>query len=622
MFNKNPNRDKTNLGEILVRVAVIDREVCKPNKCQRECISFCPVNLTGGKAIEMDSSIKKPIIYEEVCIGCNICVRKCPFKAISIINLPEEFSRNVIHRYGVNGFKLHGILAPKRGQVLGLLGKNGTGKTTLLRILSGELKPNLGNIEKEVTWEEVLENFRGTEVYNYLSQIANRQIKVAHKIQYIDIIPRKVHGIVKELLQKADERGIWRDLVRDLGLEKILDRELSVLSGGELQKFIIAVVLSKNANAYFFDEPCSYLDVRERIRVARIIREYTGSNNFVVVVEHDIAILDYISDNVVILYGEPGVYGIVSKPYAVRAGINNFLRGFLPAENMRIRDEPITYTLTLMNEKPLSSKHYLGWSKLLVKLDGFKLLVESGEIREGEVIGIVGPNGIGKTTFIRTLAGEIKPKEGYIEKKHAKLEVSYKPQRISPEYLGEDKTVEELLATINKEVLHSGSWLHREIIVKFGILKLLDREISELSGGELQKVAIAATLSKEADIYLLDEPSAYLDVEERLIVAKTIKRLTEIRAAAAILVEHDIALLDYISDRLMVFSGNPAIQGYALKPRPLSSAMNIFLEQIGVTIRKDPETGRPRINKEDSYLDRLQKRMNKFYYIPSPSERR
>ncbi|MET1128187.1 MAG: ribosome biogenesis/translation initiation ATPase RLI [Thermoproteota archaeon] len=605
----------------MVRVAVIDYESCKPSKCSRECIAFCPVNLSHGTAIEMPEGRTKPIIYEETCIGCGICVRKCPFKAISIVNLPDELEKMVVHRYGPNGFKLYGLPVPRPGKVLGIIGKNGSGKTTALRILAGELKPNLGETSRDVEWDEILRRFRGTELQNYLSSLRENKIRPVHKIQYVDLVPRKIRGPVGELLKRVDERGLWRELVSVLGLERVLDRDVRQLSGGELQRFLIAAVLCRDANAFFFDEPSSYLDVRERVRVARAIRKYLPPNSYAVVVEHDIAMLDYLSDHVVVMFGEPGVYGIASKPYGVRAGINHFLKGYLPAENMRIRSEPITYTVRLQSDGAQPSlRTYVSWTKLAIRLDGFSLEVEPGEIREGEVLGVVGPNGIGKTTFVRVLAGELKPDVGEVRKPSESLRVSYKPQYVSPSMFGEDKTVEEVLRSVNPNVLAPGSWLNVELVNRLGIFKLLDRRVSELSGGELQKVAVAAALAREADIYLLDEPSAYLDLEERLAVAKIVKRLTEARGAAALVVEHDIAVQDYIAARLIVFRGEPGIRGHAGRPRGLVEGMNEFLEELGITIRKDPETGRPRINKEDSYLDRLQRRLRKYYYVPSGGE--
>ena len=606
----------------MVRLAVIDYELCKPSKCSQECIRFCPVNLTGGKAIEMDPSRRKPVIYEETCIGCGICVKKCPFKAISIVNLPDELEKMLIHRYGVNGFKLYGLPVPRQGRILGVIGKNGAGKTTALRILGGELKPNLGRVEgPEPTWEEIIRRFRGTEIQNYLRLVAEGKIRAAHKIQYVDLVPRRLRGRVGELLEKADERGLWRELAKELNLAHLLDRKVSQLSGGELQRFLIAAVLSRDANVYLFDEPSSYLDIRERVRVARAIRRFVPKDAYVVVVEHDIAMLDYLSDHVVIMYGEPGVYGIASKPYGVRAGINNFLKGFLPAENMRIRSEPIRYTVSFTQQQAtVSEKKYLEWTELKVKLGGFTLEVDPGDIRDGEVIGVMGANGTGKTTFVRVLAGELDPIEGSVSKPGEKLKVSYKPQYVSAERLGAEKTVEELLREANPSALAPGSWLNVEIVRRMRIDRFLDRRLSELSGGELQKVAVAAALAKEADIYLLDEPSAYLDIEERLAVAKAIRRLTEARGAAALVVEHDIAVQDYIASRIMVFGGEPGRHGRATEPLPLLEGMNLFLKELGITIRKDPETGRPRINKEGSFLDRMQKRLGKYYYIPHPGE--
>ena len=602
----------------MARIAVIDYEVCKPKKCSYECIRVCPVNKTGkGTAIEADMHARgKPVIYEDVCIGCGLCVKACPFKAISIVNVPEELEEEAVHRYGPNAFKLYGLPVPKPGQILGLIGKNGTGKTTAVRILAGEIKPNLGRVEDPPDWSEVIRRFRGSELQPYLEKLSQGKLRVAHKIQYVDLVPRKLKGPVGKLLEKADERGVARELAKELGLDKVWDRDIRKLSGGELQKTVIIAALSKDADVYIFDEPSSYLDVRERIRVARLIRREVKGDKYFIVVEHDLAVLDYLSDLVSVLYGEPGVYGVVSKPYGVRNGINYFLDGYLPAENMRIRREPITFARPSSGEERSgeAEKKLLEWGDLKVSLDGFTLEAEAGEAWGGEVIGIVGPNGIGKTTFIRVIAGKIKPRDGWVAVL-GDYTVSYKPQYISPEVFPEGATVEDVLRTVNPSSVAPGSWIYIELVKKLRLDRLFDREARSLSGGEMQKLAIAAALAREADIYLLDEPSAYLDVEERLAVAKIIRRLTETRKAVAFVVEHDLILQDLISDKLIVILGEPGVHGRASKPMPVPRGMNVFLKDLGVTVRRDPQTGRPRVNKEGSYLDRLQRTRGEYYAV-------
>ena len=606
----------------MVRIAVVDRDLCKPSKCNLECIRFCPLNRRKKIAIELHETRKYVVIHEETCIGCGICVKKCPYNAITIINLPDELEKKTVHRYGKNAFKLYGLPIPVRGKILGIIGKNGSGKTTTLRILAGELKPNLGNYGKEPNWDEVIKFFRGTELQNYFKQLVEGRLKVAHKIQYVELVPRYIKGTVGELLQRADDRGIAKEIAEEMSLTKIWDRKINVISGGELQKLLIAATLSKEADVYLFDEPSSYLDVRERIRAAKLIRNYLKNNKYVIVVEHDLAVLDYLSDLVSVVYGEPGAYGIVSKPYSTRNGINYFLEGFLPAENMRIRSEAIKFHAYSIETsiKTETKERILAWSKLVKELGEFKLMVEPGEAYKGEVVGLLGPNGIGKTTFVRILAGEIKTDEGDISTSivNRKLKISYKPQYVSPKMF--DGTVRKVLMNANSNALNPTSWLYSEVIRKLRLNKLLDQKASDLSGGELQKLAIASCIIRDADIYLLDEPSAYLDVEERLTVAKVLKRIVEEKRVLAFVVEHDVSIQDFISDRIMVFRGEPGIKGIASPPLQLRNAMNMFLKDLGITFRRDPQTGRPRVNKEGSYLDRYQKTIGEYYYIPVGKE--
>ncbi len=602
-----------------VRLAVVDYETCKPRKCSYECINVCPVNKTGKAiAIEARPELKgMPLVYEDACIGCGLCVKACPFDAIFIVNLPSELEEQAVHRYGVNGFKLYRLPVPKPGQVIGMIGRNGTGKTTALKILSGELKPNLGDPEADPDWSEIIRRFRGSELQTYFSKLASKELRVVHKIQYVDLVPRYVKGTVGDLLSKADDRGVARELAAEVGLDKLWGRDIRHLSGGELQKLLVIAALSREADVYIFDEPSSYLDVRERMRVSRLIRKHVKQDKYFLVVEHDLAVLDYLSDNVHIIYGDPGVYGIVSQPYGVRVGINNFLDGYLPAENIRLRKEPIVFRKPGAEQgeegKPATRRLLLKWTRLRVERGGFRLEAEEGEIWTGEIIGIVGPNGIGKTTFVMTVSGKIDPVEGSVETM-GELKVSVKPQYVSPEMFP-DMEVGEILREVNPEAVVPGSWLYMELVKKLRLDRLWDRTARKLSGGEMQKLAIAVALAREADVYLLDEPSAYLDVEERLTVARVIRRLTETREAAAFVVEHDIMIQDFISDKLMVILGEPGFQGLASRPMNLYDGMNLFLKDLGVTFRRDKQTGRPRVNKEGSYLDRMQKTRGLYYYV-------
>ncbi|MCC6040653.1 MAG: ribosome biogenesis/translation initiation ATPase RLI [Desulfurococcaceae archaeon] len=601
----------------MVRIAVVDRDYCKPSKCNLECIRLCPINKSKKKkAVDLAEDRSRAVIFEDVCVGCGICVKKCPFNAISIVNLPDELEKVLVHRYGENTFKLYNLITPKIGSVLGVIGRNGSGKSTSIKILSGQIKPNLGRYNNPPEWDEVIRTFRGTELQTYLSKLASNEIKAAVKPQYIEPARRVLKGTVRDLLRRADERGVYSDLVKALGMERILDRSISELSGGELQKLLVAAVLSKNTNAYFFDEPCSYLDIRERLRVARVITEFAKpAENYVVVVEHDLMILDYISDYVVVMYGEPGVYGVSSKPYSTRAGINYYLKGYLPAENMLIREEEVKFKISTREESTAKQEYpVLEWSNMgyTYPSSKFRLIVPAGRAYSGEVIGILGPNGIGKTTFIKLLSGELNPSSGDVLIKPEK--VAIKPQEVSPAIMSEE-TVLGNLKKASQLAVDPSSWLYVELVKRMRINRMLDRKISDLSGGELQKVAVAVTLAQEADVYILDEPSAYLDVEERITVARVIRRIVEERRKTAIVVEHDLMLQAFVGDKIMVFWGEPAVEGRASQPLDPREGFNLLLKSLDVTVRRDPESGRPRINKPGSVLDREQRQRGLYYTV-------
>jgi len=589
------------------RVAVLDQDLCQPKKCGLECIKYCPVNKSGADCIVLNEEINKAQIDEDICNGCGICVKVCPFDAITIVNLATELATDKIHQYGQNSFRLYKLPTPKKGEVVGLLGRNGMGKSTVINILSGNLKPNLGKYEVPPEWDEILDYYSGTELKSHFEKIKNNQINVSIKPQQVYNIAGAFDGTSKDLLEKYDDRGVSNQLIKTLSLENSVEQHVKELSGGELQRLAVAVASAKDADFYFFDEPSSYNDIYQRTSVARVIQDLAKIGKSVMVVEHDLMLLDYVSDLIEVLYGVSSAYGIVSNVLSTKVGINVFLDGYLPNENVRFRDKKFTFDVSSTAGQFTEGETMIQYPVLEKKYPNFSVTVEPGQIRKGEVLGIMGANALGKTTMMKMIAGAEKPDSGSLYKK---IKISYKPQ-----YLLNDVDV-DVVSLLNKanEGLIEGSQEEEQIIDPLKIKKLYNKSIKNLSGGELQKVSIAACLLQKVDLYALDEPSAFLDVEDRIAVAKFLQQFTRSFGKSAMVIDHDLQLLDLISDSIVIFQGTSGINGHASSPMPKVDAMNEFLKSLNITFRRDEKSKRPRVNKENSRLDKTQKASSNFYY--------
>ncbi|MFH1648962.1 MAG: ribosome biogenesis/translation initiation ATPase RLI [Candidatus Woesearchaeota archaeon] len=578
------------------RIVVVEKAKCNPEGCGWYlCARVSPSNRAGKEAFYKDVDGKIAVNEELVSDVDQIAVNKCPFHALKMVRLPEQLDKEPLHRFGKNGFSLYNLPIPTFGNVVGIIGRNGIGKSTAVQILAGLIKPNMGIADKEATQKEIIEYFKGTEAQTYFEKLAKGEMKVSYKPQQVEVISRQYKGSVRDLLKKADERGIFDSIINDLELSKFLDNDIAKISGGELQRVAIAATVMKKANVLIFDEPTSYLDVMQRLKISKYIRGLADENTAVLVIEHDLIILDAMTDLVQPMYGTPGVYGVVTLPKSSKAGINAYLEGFLREENMRFRNHAITF-FEKIHEKVQKREQLTTWEAHKETLGKFALSINSGSIDKRDVIGIVGENATGKTTFVKYLAGEL-------DSDKLPVKIAYKPQYLTP--------TSELVAVFLKNAIMQ---YNVQIIKPLDIMPLIEKQLDQLSGGELQRVMIAKCLSEDAELLLMDEPSAYLDVEQRLEVSKIIGQHLQETGKAALIVDHDVLFIDYLSEKLIVFEGEPSVKGEEHGPYLMEEGMNHFLKGIGITFRRDEENHRPRVNKLDSQMDKQQKGTGKLYY--------
>lgn len=586
----------------MARLAVIKKEKCKPDLCGWLCMRQCPMNMTDSDCIYKDTD-KKAGIDEILCSGCGICPKICPFEAISIINLPELKNSMPVHQYGLNGFRIFDLPLIQDKSITGIIGKNGIGKSSVINVLSNTVKANFAKFGEEKLKDEeyfkfLNDLFKGTALQNYFNKLEAGDVKVAYKPQQIINIPKVFSGKVEELLLKVtSDKTKIEEITKKLNINQILHRDIKVLSGGELQRVAIsACLLKEGANLYVLDEITNYLDIFERLNSSKVIKEI-AKDKTALLIEHDLVVLDYMTDFINIMYGQAGAYGMLTGVKTSKVGINTYLEGYSKDENVRFRDKPISFDKESVTES--QKIHVVAeWSQKEIKIGDFHLSIQPGEVKRGEIMGIIGKNALGKTTFINNAL-----EEGFGEE----VVIASKPQMIPRD----EETVMEKLMRHNN---YNDNFYQLYVIDPLNIKPLLEKPTNELSGGELQRYAIANTLLEEAHVYLLDEPTAFLDIEEKLKIAKMLKNFIMLKDKSAFIIDHDLVFMDYLSDRLLVFEGEPGIKGISRSPLSMRNGMNQFLRGLNITFRRDDANKRPRVNKLGSVKDQEQKKSGEYYY--------
>ncbi|MBI5636230.1 ribosome biogenesis/translation initiation ATPase RLI [Candidatus Micrarchaeota archaeon] len=544
------------------RVAVVDKKLCDSKACNLECEKVCPVNRAGAECV-MASPGKTAWISEELCVDCGLCIKRCPFHAIEIVRLLAPVEDKLVYRYGENSFALYGLALPKQG-ITGVIGENGCGKSLNTAILTGLVMPK---------------RLASKEAQEFFSKIDFKQ--VVYKPQEISAKPLK--GTVRELFDSADENGLLGQIIGEFDLQPLFPKKASELSGGELQRVILAKALSKKKEIYVLDEPLAYLDYAYRIRFVQFVKKHF-SDKKVLVVDHDLSLMSYLCDSSYVLYGVSGSYGIVSQPYATDRAINQFLDGTLKSENVKFR-EPIAYR----ENNPQQGNAQLSIvPKLSFKQGSFELKNDSDiPLFDGEVVGIAGANGIGKSTLCRLLA-EKNPGEAAL-----KPQLLERSDKLVGDYLSADSPFEK---AFEKEM---------------NLRKLEFLSLKQLSGGELQKTFVFNALSQEKPLIILDEPSNMLDVLSRIKLSKLLSQKAS-ENSCVLVVDHDLEFLLNSVDRLIVMNGVPGENGFVKGAYEKNEGAAILLEEFDLSYRRDPDSNRLKLNKRGSVKDRELKESKKF----------
>jgi len=490
-------------------------------------------------------------------------------KGLRIEGLSEKGWQEIVR--GVN-------LQLKRGEILGLIGESGAGKSTIglaamgfardgCRITAGEII--FDGIELSSAPENEKRKLRGTRI-SYVAQSAAAAFNPAHRLLDQFAEGPVDHGVMPRA--KAKEKG--RALYRSLDLpdpENIGERWPHQVSGGQLQRMMVAMAMSCSPDLIIFDEPTTALDVTTQIEVLKTIKEIvTDSNVAALYITHDLAVVAQLADQLMVLrYGN--LVEVNSTGQILEAPKEDYTRALL---NARTRHEKTTSQFkdssTLLSIDSVTA----GYGK------GPDVLQEvSVSVERGRTVAVVGESGSGKSTLARVITGLLPPRSGEIlfqgellphalaQRTKQQLRKAQMIYQLPDVALNPRQRVRDIVGRPLSFYLGlRGKELERRIIELLEQIELSETYINrlpdELSGGEKQRICIARALAAEPELIICDEVTSALDTIVAKAILDLLQRLQYELQLTYLFISHDIDTVASIADRVVVlYAGRVAEQG-------------------------------------------------------------
>ena len=490
-------------------------------------------------------------------------------KGLRIEGLSEKGWQEIVR--GVN-------LQLKRGEILGLIGESGAGKSTIglaamgyardgCRITAGEII--FDGIELSSAPENEKRKLRGTRI-SYVAQSAAAAFNPAHRLLDQFAEGPVDHGVMSRT--KAKEKG--RALYRSLDLpdpENIGERWPHQVSGGQLQRMMVAMAMSCGPDLIIFDEPTTALDVTTQIEVLKTIKEIvTDSNVAALYITHDLAVVAQLADQLMVLrYGN--LVEVNSTGQILEAPKEDYTRALLDA---RTRHEKTTAQFkdssTLLSIDSVTA----GYGK------GPDVLQEvSVSVERGRTVAVVGESGSGKSTLARVITGLLPPRSGEIlfqgellphalaQRTKQQLRKAQMIYQLPDVALNPRQRVRDIVGRPLSFYLGlRGKERERRIIELLEQIELSETYINrlpdELSGGEKQRICIARALAAEPELIICDEVTSALDTIVAKAILDLLQRLQYELQLTYLFISHDIDTVASIADRVVVlYAGRVAEQG-------------------------------------------------------------
>jgi ATP-binding cassette subfamily E protein 1 len=526
-------------------------------------------------------------ISEQICKACLLRINKTPNNAVKNYKIPNDIKNNLTYKYGPNKFRLSGLCEPKIGKIVGILGQNGIGKSTCLQILSGKILPNFGNIELDPNWSQIIKYYRGSSLQNYFNLLSTNQLKIEIKKQTLTCLDEFYNYTINDLVEYFNFKNFF---INDyMELYNLRNRKINLLSGGELQRLLIMISYSRQADVYIFDEPTNFLDLRQKIRFVELINNLSSFKNYIIVIDHDLSILESISEYIYCLFGITGAFGIFTPPIGPKEAINQFIEGYFPSLNIKSRPESLKFNWNYNSILDMD-KYILNIHKDCLKVNSqnsnFTLNIPNFKIFNQRVYGLLGQNGSGKSLFINWL-NKTFPYMTFLKNQ-------FNHHLINDNNINISQLLELQLGNLIVD-----DFFKNKIIKPFCIERYYQNKIYELSGGQIQIISIIISLGQSSQILLLDEPSSGIDCEQRIIFTQVIKNwISFYNNRSILIIDHDLFVISTICNQIILFKGDPGSESKIEEPQSTLVGIENFLLDLKITIRRDHNNNRIRINKQ------------------------